>query len=294
MQKWIRKNWAGYFFLSPWLIGVLCFTIIPIFTSLYLSLTNYNILMPPEFVGFSNYARMLRDERFIKSLQVTLKFVFLGVPLKLSFALYIAVLLNRKIAGLNIYRAVYYIPSLLGSSVAVSILWRQIFNKTGLFNMMLEKIGIQGLNWIATPKTSLYTIILLTVWEFGSSMLIFLAGLKQIPLELYESACIDGAGKRSQFLHVTLPLITPMILFNLVMQMINAFQTFNAPYIISGGTGGPLDSTLVYSLYLYHKGFTFFEMGYASGMAWILLLIIGIFTLIQFRLSKIWVYNQDE
>ena len=294
MLSWLKKNWAGYFFLTPWIIGLIAFTIIPIITSLYLSLSDYNILNPAIFIGFKNYNRMLTDAKFIKSLSVTFKFVFLGVPIKLIVALFIAVLLNRKIKGLNIYRAVYYVPSLLGSSVAVAILWRQLFNKTGLINVILSKIGIEGINWIATPGTALYTLILLTIWEFGSSMLIFLAGLKQVPVELYESAIIDGAGRFRKFINITIPMITPMILFNMVMQFINAFQSFNAAYIISGGDGGPLDSTLLFSLYLYKKGFTFFEMGYASAMAWFLLIIIAIITIIQFKLSNKWVYNQDE
>ena len=172
MKNWIKKNWAGYFFLTPWIIGLISFTIIPIFTSFYLSLTDYSILSSPEFIGFKNYTRLFRDAKFITSMVVTLKFVFIGVPLKLTFALYIATLLNRKIRGLNVYRAIYYLPSLLGSSVAISILWRQIFNKTGLFNVLLSKVGIEGINWIANPDTALYTIILLTVWEFGSPMLI--------------------------------------------------------------------------------------------------------------------------
>ncbi|MDI6618086.1 MAG: sugar ABC transporter permease [Clostridiales bacterium] len=294
MVKWFKKNWVGYFFLSPWLIGLLVFTIIPIFVSLYLSFTDYNILTPPKFIGLGNYKAMFNDRAFKTSLIVTFKFVFIGVPLKLAFALFIAVLLNRKIGGLKIYRAVYYIPSLLGSSVAVSILWRQIFNKEGLFNIVLSKFGIQGINWIATPSTALYTIILLNVWEFGSSMLIFLSALKQVPMELYESAMIDGASRRQRFFKITIPMITPMIFFNMIMQFINAFQSFNSAYIISGGNGGPMDSTLLFSLYLYQKGFSFFKMGYASAMAWFLLGIIAIMTLIQFKLSNKWVYNQDE
>lgn len=294
MRKWLKNNWAGYFFLMPWLIGLALFTIIPICTSLYLSFTEYSILNAPEFIWLDNYKNMLSDAKFIKSLQVTFKFVFIGVPVKLIVALFIAMLLNKDIRGVGVYRALYYVPSLFGSSVAVSILWRQLFNKTGLVNTLLAKIGIEGINWIATPGTSLYTLILLTVWEFGSSMLIFLAALKQIPTDLYDSAAIDGAGSYRKFINITIPMITPMILFNLIMQFINAFQSFNSAYIISGGTGGPLDSTLLYSLYLYQKGFSFFQMGYASALAWVLLIIIAIMTFIQFKLSKIWVFNPDD
>lgn len=294
MRKWLKNKWAGYFFLMPWLIGLALFTIIPICTSLYLSFTQYSILNAPEFIWLDNYKNMLSDTKFIKSLQVTFKFVFIGVPVKLLVALFIAMLLNKDIRGVGVYRALYYVPSLFGSSVAVSILWRQLFNKTGLVNTLLAKIGIEGINWIATPSTSLYTLILLTVWEFGSSMLIFLAALKQIPTDLYDSAAIDGAGSYRKFINITIPMITPMILFNLIMQFINAFQSFNSAYIISGGTGGPLDSTLLYSLYLYQKGFSFFQMGYASALAWVLLIIIAIMTFIQFKLSKIWVFNPDD
>lgn len=294
MRKWLKNNWAGYFFLMPWLIGLALFTIIPICTSLYLSFTEYSILNAPEFIWLNNYKDMLSDAKFIKSLQVTFKFVFIGVPVKLLVALFIAMLLNKNIRGLSVYRAVYYIPSLFGSSVAVSILWRQIFNKEGLVNTLLAKIGIEGINWIATPSTAIYTLILLTVWEFGSSMLIFLAALKQVPMDLYDSAAIDGAGSYRKFINITIPMITPMILFNLIMQFINAFQSFNAAYIISGGTGGPLDSTLLYSLYLYQKGFSFFQMGYASALAWVLLIIIAIMTFVQFKVSKIWVFNADD
>lgn len=294
MRNWIKKNLAGYLFLLPWIIGLIMFTIIPIISSLYLSFTNYNIISTPVFIGLENYKNMLNDVNFKQSMAVTLKFVSLGVPIKLIVALLIAVLLNRKIRGMSIYRAVYYIPSLFGSSVAVAILWRQLFNDSGVINIILNKFGIEGMNWIATPSTALYTIIILEIWQFGSAMLIFLAGLKQVPADLYEAALIDGAGHFRKFIHITIPMITPMILFNLVMQIINSFQSFNSAYIISGGTGGPLNSTLLYSLYLYQKGFAYFQMGYASALAWILLLVIALITIVQFKISKKWVYNQDE
>lgn len=294
IKKWIRNNWAGFFFLSPWIIGMIAFTIIPIIVSLYLSFTDYNILTPPKWIGLDNYSTMfLTDPRFIKSLSTTFKFVFLGVPFKLLFALGIALILNRKMKFLGFYRALYYLPSLLGSSVAVSILWRQIFNKTGLVNQLLSHFGIAGMNWIATPSTALYTVILLEIWQFGSPMLIFLAGLKQIPIELYESARIDGAKAFRQFLSITIPLLSPTVFFNLIMQVINALQSFNSVFIISGGTGGPRDSTLLISLYLYLKGFTFFQMGYASALAWIVLGIVAIITFIQFILSKKWVFYEN-
>jgi multiple sugar transport system permease protein len=288
------ESLAGYLFLSPWLIGLVVFTIIPVFTSLYLSFTDYNMLTPPVWTGMENYKKLFADTRFIKSLSVTAKFVLLGVPIKLVCALLVAVLLNKKVKGLGIYRAVYYLPSLLGSSVAVSILWRQIFNRTGLVNQILAVFGIQGMNWIATPSTAIYTIILLEIWQFGSPMLIFLAGLRQIPAELYESASIDGASKARCFFSITLPLLSPTIFFNLVMQMINALQSFNSVYIISGGKGGPLDSTLLLSLYLYLNGFSFFKMGYASAIAWVILIIVAIITIIQFKFSGKWVFYENE
>lgn len=293
-KKWIKHNWAGFFFLGPWIIGMIAFTIIPIIVSLYLSFTDYNILTPPKWIGLDNYATMfLTDPRFIKSLSTTFKFVFLGVPFKLLFALGIALILNRKMKFLGFYRALYYLPSLLGSSVAVSILWRQIFNKSGLVNQLLSHFGVSGMNWIATPSTALYTVILLEIWQFGSPMLIFLAGLKQIPIELYESSRIDGAKTFRQFLSITIPLLSPTIFFNLIMQVINALQSFNSVFIISGGTGGPRDSTLLISLYLYLKGFTFFQMGYASALAWVVLGIVAIITFIQFALSKKWVFYEN-
>ncbi|MFW6029529.1 MAG: carbohydrate ABC transporter permease [Halanaerobiales bacterium] len=292
MKKWLKENWEGYLFLSPWLIGLVVFTIIPILASLYLSFTKYNILSTPEFSGFHNYIRMFNDDKFIQSLTVTFKFVFLSVPLRMAFALFIAVLLNRKIKGLRFYRAAYYVPSLLGGSVAISILWRQLFNRRGLVNQFLDIFEIEGLNWIATPSTALYTLIILLVWQFGSSMLIFLAALKQVPEDLYDAAKIDGANKLRQFISITLPMITPMILFNLIMTIIHAFQAFTPAFIISNGRGGPVGSTLLYSLYLYRRGFSFFEMGYASALAWVLLIIIAIFTAIIFWTSRKWVYYE--
>lgn len=285
----------GYLFLTPWLIGLFVFTLIPIIASLYFSFTNYNMLTPPKWIGLDNYKTMFNDPRFIKSLKVTTTYVFWGVPMKLIFALLVAVILNNKnVKFLRLHRAVYYLPSLLGSSVAVSILWRQLFNRNGVINTLLSFLGIEGMNWIATPSTAIYTVILLEIWQFGSPMLIFLSGLKQIPLDLYESAKIDGAGSLKCFFKITLPLLTPTIFFNMIMQTINALQAFNCVFIISGGTGGPMDSTLLLSLYLYLQGFAFFKMGYASAIAWIILVIVAVLTSIQFLLQKKWVYYEND
>jgi multiple sugar transport system permease protein len=236
------------------------------------------------------------DRYYKKSLSVTFTYVFVSVPLKLIVALAVAVLLNQKLRGVSFYRSVYYIPTLLGGSVAIAVLWRKLFEKEGLVNDLLGAIGFTDLpSWITNPKYSLWTLILLTVWQFGSSMLIFLAGLKQIPLEYYEAASVDGASKVRQFFSITIPLLSPVILFNLVIQIIYAFQAFTQAYIIGGGRGGVLNSTLFYTLHLYIQGWTYHEMGYASAMAWVLLLIIGGITAIIFISSKWWVsYGTGE
>lgn len=288
-----RNNWAGYLFLAPWLIGLIGLTAFPMGFSLYLAFTRFDLLTAPDWVGLQNFKDMLNDRKFWASVTVTVKYVLLGVPLALSFALAVALLLNRGIRGLRVYRAIYYVPSLFGGSVAVGLLWRQLFGGDGLVNGLLEKLGIQGTNWIGTPGTALYTLIVLTVWQFGSSMVIFLAGLKQIPPDLYESARIDGAGVWRQFRSVTFPLLTPIIFFNLVMQIISAFQAFTPAYVVSGGSGGPLNSTLFYTLYLYQKGFTQFAMGYAAAMAWVLLLVIAFVTSLIFLSSRKWVFYQE-
>lgn len=282
---------AGYLFLTPWLLGLFCFTLIPMVMSFYYSFTTFDMLNDPVWVGIANYVKLFtKDAKFQKSLWVTIKFVFVGVPLQLAFSLILAVVFKKDRPGVRFYRAAYYLPSLFGGSVAVSVLWRNLFNKTGLINQVLAVFGIAGKNWIATPATALNTLIALQVWQFGATMVIFLASLKQIPEDYYEAATIDGAGKVRQFFQITLPLLTPMVFFNIVMQFINAFQSFTSAFIISGGTGSPLNSTLFYSLYLYLKAFREFQMGYASAMAWVLLAIIGAITGLMFAFAKKWVY----
>ena len=291
----VIKNYVtSYLFLLPWLIGLLIFTLYPMIYSLYLSFTEYNILQPPQWVGWRNFYIMFagnaafpRDERFVNSLFVTFRYVFISVPLKLAFALFVAMLMNQKLRLIPFYRTVYYIPTLLGGSVAIAVLWRRLFSGDGVVNAILRGLfAVDPPSWISNPKYALYTLILLSVWQFGSPMIIFLAGLKQIPNEYYEAASVDGAGKARQFFSITLPALSPIIFFNLIMQMISAFQSFTQAFIVSGGNGGPLDSTMFYSLYLYIKGFGFSEMGYASAMAWFLLLIIAALTAFTFRLSK--------
>ncbi|MDR1640005.1 MAG: sugar ABC transporter permease [Clostridiales bacterium] len=261
--------------------------------SLYFSFTRYDMAKSPVWIGLGNYVAMAKDPRVLKSIKVTATYVFLGIPFQLAFALLLAVVLKKPRFGVRFYRTVYYLPSLFGGSVAVALLWRQVFNKEGIINRLLALVSIQGKNWIATPDTALYTLILLSVWQFGASMVIFLGGLQQISQDIYEAAAIDGASKFRAFFTITLPLLTPMVFFNLVMTVINAFQAFTPSYIISGGTGSPVDSTLFYTLYLYINGFKQFKMGYASAMAWVLLAIIGLITALMFGAAKKWVYYDD-
>jgi len=216
------------------------------------------------------------------------------VPLKLIFALLVALAFNRGIKGLTLYRAIFYLPSLLGSSVAIAVLWRQLFASDGLVNMILwQAFGYEGPSWISNPDYSIYTLVILSVWQFGSPMIIFLAGLRQIPQDMYEAAEIDGASKVRQFFRITLPLLTPVIFFNAVIQTIDAFKAFTPAFIISEGTGGPINSTLFYTLYLYQEAFGFFRMGYASALAWILVIIISLFTAFSFLSAKYWVHYDD-
>lgn len=289
-----NQNGIALLFLSPWLLGLVCLTLGPMAASLYFSFTDYSILESSRWIGLDNFRAMLTaDPLFIQSLKVTFIFVFVSVPLKLMFALAVALLLNKGIRGLGIYRTVYYIPTLLGGSVAIAMLWRKMLGGGGLVNQLLAMVGIQAPDWVSNPKYSLYSLILLSVWQFGSSMIIFLSGLKQVPPEYYDASSVDGAGKVGQFLHITLPVLSPVIFFNVIMQTITAFQSFTQAFIISNGSGGPVNSTLMYSLYLYKKGFSFFQMGYASAMAWVLVLLIGIFTLLLFGSSKLWVHYED-
>lgn len=289
-----RDNKAGYLFLLPWLVGLVVITIGPMLASLYLSFTDYSLIQAPKWVGFANYVRMLNDERLHNALRVTFTYVIVSVPLQLMLALAIALLLNEGMRALPFYRSVFYLPSMLGSSVAIAVLWRQIFGTDGLVNQVLRLFGIDAhTGWISDPKYALGTIILLHVWTFGSPMVIFLAGLRQIPGMYYEAAAIDGARRWTMFRKITLPLLSPIIFFNLVLQIIGAFQTFTQAFVVSNGTGGPADSTMFYTLYLYQRGFGQFQMGYAAAMAWLLVVIIGVFTAINFFASKYWVFNGD-
>ena len=286
-----RKSGAGYAFLTPWVIGLVGLTLGPTLVSLYLSFTQFNLFQPPKWIGAANYVRIAtNDPAFMASMGVTFVYVLFSVPLKLGFALALAMLLNRGIRGLPIYRAIFYLPSLLGSSVAIAILWRELFAGNGLINGVLANFGIQGPSWISNPHYALWTLVVLSVWQFGSPMVIFLAGLRQIPTDLYEAASIDGASNARKFFSITLPLLTPVVFFNFIVQMIDAFQSFTPAFIVSSGAGGPLNSTLFYALYIYQEAFSFFHMGYAAALAWILLVLIAVFTAIAFLTSRFWVY----
>lgn len=267
----------------------------PIIASFYLSLTHYNLLTPPRFAGLANYVKMFtNDQYFWQSLRIAFEYVFISVPLRLAFALAVALALNKGIRGLGIYRTVYYNPSLLGGSVAVAQVWKMIFSRSGFFNAMLLAFHIHGPSWIANPDYVMYPLVTLSVWQFGSSMVIFLAGLKQIPAQIYEACELDGARPVRTFCSVTLPLISPVLFFNLVMNIISSFQIFTSAHIIGDGRGGPVNSTLFYALYLYLQGFSFFSMGYASALAWIMLFIIALLTAIVFGTSTKWVFYGDE
>jgi len=288
-----KENKAAFLFLLPWFLGLFVITIGPMAASLALSFTDYNLLQPATFSGLDNFTRVLGDERLHQSLKVPFTCVLGSVPLQLALALGLALLLDRGLRGLAFYRSAFYLPSLIGGSVAIAVLWRAVFGADGLLNQGLALVGIDGPGWISEPGTALGTLIVLNVWTFGSPMVIFLAGLRQIPRMYYEAASVDGASRARQFRSVTLPLLTPIIFFNLVLQIIHAFQSFTQAFVVSGGTGGPADSTLFYSLYLYQRGFGAFDMGYASALAWLLLLIIGAFTAINFWASKYWVYYDE-
>ena len=289
-----RSGVAGYVFILPFIIGLIVFTVVPFFTSLYLAFTEYNVLSPAKWIGLDNFRRMFFEDRlFWTSFKVTFKFAMIQVPIKLAVSLGVALLLARTTRLTGLYRAVFYIPSLMGGSVAIALLWKQIFAYNGVFNQILGAIGLpSGTRWLGDPHTALGTLISLGVWQFGSSMLIFLAAIKNIPESYHEAAIVDGAGPMKRFFSITLPMLTPILFFNLVNQVIGAFQAFNSSYLITGGA--PLNTTLYYGVHLYNRAFKHYEMGYGSAMAWFMLLIIAFFTALIFRSSSAWVYYESE
>lgn len=288
-----KESVAGYVFIAPFIIGLIVFTAIPFFTSLYLAFTEYNILTPAKWVGLANFKKMFfEDKLFWKSFWVTFKFALIQVPVKLLVSLGVALILSRNSRAIPVYRAAFYIPSLMGGSVAVALTWKQMFAYKGAINAILGALGMEPVKWLSDPKTALGVLIGLGVWQFGSSMLIFLAALKNVPQSYHEAAIVDGAGPVRRFFKIVLPMITPIFFFNLVNQTIGAFQTFNSSYLISQGK--PLNTTLYYGLHLYNRAFTYYEMGYGSAMAWFMLLVIAVFTALIFRSSSAWVYYESE
>lgn len=287
-----RDNITGYLLLAPWLFGFLLMWLVPAGISVFYSFTDFNLLSPPEFTGVANYIRIFtQDETFWQALKVTFLYVIFLVPLRLVFALFIAMLLNKNHKGLGFYRTLYYVPSIIGGSIAVAIVWKQLFGNKGAIMSLLAVFGIeQQTSFLGNPKTALGIIIIMGVWQFGSSMLIFLSALKQIPYSLYESAMVDGAKPWKMFTRITLPMLTPTIFFNLILQIINGFRVFTESYVITDG--GPMDSTLSYVLYLYRRAFTYFDMGYSCALAWVLVLIIAVFTIVLFKTQNSWVYYE--
>ncbi|MEU6471009.1 sugar ABC transporter permease [Streptomyces massasporeus] len=285
-----EREGAAWVFLSPWVLGAIVLTLLPMAVSLYLSFTDYDLFNPPKWVGLRNYVQMFtEDPRYWRSVVTTLTYVVIAVPLQLALALVVALALKGMKRGKGFYRSAFYAPSLLGASMSIALVWRAIFNDGGTVDNLLGTGG-----WVNKPGWALLAVALLTVWQFGAPMVIFLAGLQQIPAELYEAAAVDGAGKWRQFLSVTVPMLSPVLFFNLVLQTIQAFQVFTPAFAVSAGKGGPADSTLVYTMYLYDRGFVASHMGYASAMAWVLLLVIGIVTAVLFRTSRSWVFYASE
>lgn len=286
LRSWLdQENVSGYIFALPFIIGFIAFIVVPMGMSLYFSFCDYNILSPEKWTGLSNYLKLFKDPKFWNSLKVTLKYAVFSVPLKLTFSMAVAMLLLKGTKLTPFYRAVYYLPSIMGASVAVSVLWKQLFAGDGLINQVL---GTE-ISWLGNTKTAIWVLILLSVWQFGSSMLIFLGALKQIPQELYEAAKVDGAGPVSRFFRITLPLMTSTIFFNLVMQSINGLLVFAQGQIITAGK--PMDSTKFYVLYMYEQAFEFNKAGYASALGWVMVVIIALFTVFLFGTKKYWVYE---
>lgn len=283
----------GFLFVLPFVLGVLLFKLFPFVASLALSFTQYDLIDPPQFIGLENYKELVAsDPLFRKSLGVTLTFAVLAVPFRVGFALFIAHVLNFKLRGINFFRSAFYLPSILGGSIAVAVLWRFIFSKNGLVNLILTQLGMDPIPWLADEHFSMWTIVLLFTWQFGSAMVIFLAALQNVPVSLYEAAECDGASKRQQFFKITVPLITPVIFFNMIMQMVQAFQEFNGPYLIT--EGGPLSSTYVLALYIYDQSFRFFNLGYGAALSWVLFALVAGLAGISFWSSKYWVFYSGE
>ena len=290
-----KRNNMAYVYILPWLIGMAVFTLYPFIISFYYALCDYNPLKEPIFIGFDNFIKLFtNDSEFPKSLKATLLYTVYTVPFKLIMSLTIAMMLNKARKGIGILRTIYYIPSLFGGSIAVAVLWRIMFSDSGMVNSWLSYLGIAPISFLGDPARALPTLSLLEVWQFGSSMVMFLAALKQVPSTLYEAARIDGAGSVKRFFNITLPGISPVTFFCIIMQTINAIQNFTAAFVITNGTGGPLKSTYMLGIKLYNDGFRLWKMGYASATSWVIFGIIALFTAALFATSKRWVFYGDE
>lgn len=295
MRQQRRETLAGYGFLVPWLAGFIGLTIGPMVYSLYLAFTRYNLFTEPEWVGLDNFVRMFTDDpNYLQSVQITLVYVLVGTPIKLAAALGVALLLNYRDRGSAFFRSAFYAPSLIGASVSVAIVWRAMFSTDGPVDSSLGLFGLDLGGWVGNVDLVIPMMIVLAVWQFGAPMVIFLAGLKQVPQELYEAAEVDGAGPVRKLRSVTIPMLSSVIFFNLLLETINAFQIFASAYIISNGQGGPAGMTNFYTLYLYKRGFADAQMGYASAMAWVLAIIVAIIAFVLFKTQKSWVHYAGE
>jgi len=293
LPRRLKRTLEGYLFISPWLVGLILFTVGPVVASFVLSFYKWRLISPPQFVGLDNYVTMFtEDSLFWQSLRVTLIYVAVAVPLQIAFAFFLAILLNQKVRLIPLFRTLFYLPSVV-SGVAVAVLWLWLYQpQFGLVNNFLGQLGIEGPPWLVSLRWALPAIIGASLWTVGGTMIIFLAGLKDIPQHLYEAAELDGAGEWAQFRHVTLPMLSPVIFFNLVLGMIVGFRQFELPLVMT--VGGPVNATMFYSLYLYLSAFKFLKMGYASALGWVLLLIIMAVTAVQLRLARHWVYYEYE
>lgn len=289
-----RDTIAGYLFISPWLINFLVFILGTSLLSLVLSFTSYDYMSKIKWIGLDNFEKIFsgKDPYFWNSVIITLKYVFIKEPIRIAIALFIAILLNSIVKAVAFFRTLMYLPAIFGSGVAISVMWRMIFEKDGLVNKLLAMVGLQSVGWLSDPNIALWTIMITSLFGFGGTMLIFLAGLKGVPESYYESATIDGAGSIRKFLSITLPLITPALFFNIIMGIIGSFQTFTGPYVMTNG--GPLRATSFYMLNLYDHAFKYHHAGYASALAWILFVIILFFSFIVFKTSDLWVYYEGN
>ena len=289
----LEQGYMGFVLILPWLIGFCIFKLYPFVSSLVYSFTDYDLFRGVQnVVGFQNYIDAFTKAKNVKALKVTFTYAFMTVPLKLIFALFIAYILNFKIKGVGLFRTAYYVPSILGGSVAIAVLWTALFKNDGVVNTILTMLGFESINFLADKNWALFIICLLRVWQFGSAMVLFLAALKGVPEDLYEAASIDGATKGRQFLSITIPLISPVIFYNLVTQLVQAFQEFNGPYIITNG--GPRNATTLISVIVYNTAFKDYKVGMSSAMAWVMFVIVMILTIIAFVSQKKWVYYSDD